>query len=97
MDSITLIGLLAATCTTASFIPQVVHILKTGNVEGISLMMYSIFTFGVACWLIYGVIISDLPMILANLITLLLALSVLILTISKRRKQATLPAQTAEE
>lgn len=97
MDHITLIGLLAATCTTASFIPQVVHILKTGNVEGISLLMYSIFTFGVACWLIYGLILSDLPMILANLITLLLALSVLLLTISKRRQRAAVTPELRQE
>lgn len=87
MDSTTLIGLTAAFCTTASFIPQVVQILRTGNVDGISLMMYSIFTFGVAMWLTYGIIVEDLPMLLANLITLILALSVLILTLYKRQQK----------
>ena len=87
MDATTLIGLTAAFCTTAAFIPQVIQILRTGNVEGISLLMYSIFTCGVAMWLTYGIILKDLPMLLANLITLILALAVLILTIRKRRRK----------
>ena len=87
MDITTLIGLTAAFCTTAAFIPQVIQILRTGNVEGISLLMYSIFTCGVAMWLTYGIILEDLPMLLANLITLILALAVLILTIRKRRRK----------
>lgn len=84
MESTTLIGLLAAFCTTSAFIPQVVQILKTGNTDGISLMMYTIFTLGVSMWLVYGVIMDDLPMILANLITLILACMVLGLTLYKR-------------
>ncbi|WP_261844140.1 SemiSWEET family sugar transporter [Aliamphritea ceti] len=87
MDNTTIIGLTAAFCTTASFIPQVIQILRTGNVDGISLLMYSIFTFGVAMWLTYGIIVEDLPMLLANLITLILALSVLILTLYKRQQK----------
>lgn len=81
MEPIALIGYLAATCTTASFIPQVVRILRTGEVNGISLTMYSIFTFGVACWLAYGLYLEDWPMIIANVITLILAGSVLLLTL----------------
>jgi len=87
MEPVTLIGLLAACCTTIAFIPQVIQILRTGNVDGISLMMYSVFTCGVTCWLIYGLALEDLPMILANTITLILAGMVLILTILKRRKK----------
>lgn len=87
MEPVTLIGLLAACCTTVAFIPQVIQILRTGNVDGISLMMYSVFTCGVTCWLIYGLALEDLPMILANTITLILAGMVLILTILKRRKK----------
>ncbi|WP_432474222.1 SemiSWEET transporter [Amphritea sp. HPY] len=86
MEPVTLIGLLAACCTTVAFIPQVIQILRTGNVDGISLMMYSVFTIGVTCWLIYGLALDDLPMILANTITLILAGMVLALTILKRRK-----------
>ena len=84
MDYTTLIGLMAATCTTAAFVPQVIAILKTGNVDGISVMMYSIFTVGIALWLSYGLLVNDLPMILANAVSLVLALMVLVLTVYKR-------------
>lgn len=84
MEHTTIIGLLAAFSTTAAFIPQVVQILRTGNVDGISILMYSIFTTGVALWLTYGIIVNDLPMLLANSVTLILAISVLFLTIYKR-------------
>lgn len=84
MEDTSLIGFIAAFCTTAAFVPQVLQILRTGNVDGISLQMYSIFTFGVAMWLTYGIILQDLPMLLANLVTLVLALTVLGLTLRKR-------------
>ncbi|MBN8697721.1 MAG: SemiSWEET transporter [Bacteroidetes bacterium] len=81
MDITTIIGLLAATCTTASFVPQVVQILKTKNTQGISLGMYVIFTFGIACWLVYGFYLNELPIIIANSITLILAGTILIFKI----------------
>jgi MtN3 and saliva related transmembrane protein len=84
MDQTTLLGLFAASCTTAAFVPQVIAILKTGNVDGISVLMYSIFTMGVALWLFYGLKMQDVPMIVANSVTLGLALLVLGLTIYKR-------------
>ncbi len=84
MDNTTLIGMIAAVCTTAAFVPQVLQILKSGNVDGISVAMYSILTFGVALWMIYGIILQDLPLFLANLVTFLLSSSVLALTIRKR-------------
>lgn len=71
-------GYLAAFCTTVAFIPQVLHIVRTRDTGAISLGMYSIFTFGVAMWLAYGVVLENLPMIVANIITLLLALVVLV-------------------
>lgn len=96
MQQVTIIGLIAATCTTLAFIPQVIHILKTGSVEGISLMMYSVFTTGVACWLAYGLLLGDLPMILANTITLILAIIVISLTLLKRygKTASTVPAKS---
>ena len=96
MEHTTLIGLMAAICTTAAFVPQVVAILKTGNVDGISISMYSIFTLGIALWLSYGVLVGDLPMILANAVSLLLAFSVLVLTISKRTRQKKVLPQVSE-
>jgi MtN3 and saliva related transmembrane protein len=81
MNFVTIIGFMAAICTTISFIPQVLHILKTRDTKGISLSMYSIFTVGIACWLIYGCLLGSLPIILANAVTLLLALIILIFKI----------------
>ncbi len=67
------IGLIAACLTTISFLPQAVLVLRTGQTEGISLAMYSLFTMGVAAWLIYGIMIASLPIIVANIVTLALA------------------------
>ncbi len=75
----TAIGLLAALLTTAAFLPQVLHTLATRDTRGISLRMYAIFVAGVLLWLIYGLLMRDLPLILANAVTLLLAGAILIL------------------
>jgi len=67
------IGFLAAFCTTISFLPQVIRTIRTRNTLGISLGMYSIFVVGIVLWLAYGILINDLPMILANSVTFVLA------------------------
>ena len=64
------VGFIAAFCTTISFLPQVIRTIKTRNTYGISLGMYSMFVTGVVMWLIYGLQIGDMPMIVANSITL---------------------------
>lgn len=74
-----LIGYAAAILTTVSFVPQAILTLRTRNVSGISLGMYSCFTAGVALWLVYGISLGQWPLILANAITLALA-SVILLT-----------------
>lgn len=76
-----IIGYLAATLTTASFIPQAILTIKTRDTESLSLGMYSTFTLGVLCWLIYGIDLGDKAIIVANTITLLLASSILIFKI----------------
>ncbi|MCE2878151.1 MAG: SemiSWEET transporter [Comamonadaceae bacterium] len=68
-----LIGYAAAILTTVSFVPQAILTLRTRNVSGISLGMYSCFTAGVALWLVYGISLGQWPLILANAITLALA------------------------
>ncbi len=68
-----LIGYFAAFCTTVSFLPQAIKTIKTRDTHALSLMMYSLFTIGVLLWLYYGITINDLPIILANLITAVLA------------------------
>ena len=79
-----LIGSLAAVLTTASFIPQAWHTFRTRDVSGISLGMYSLFTVGVALWLVYGVLIMAWPIIIANLITTSLALAILVMKLRYR-------------
>jgi len=71
------IGSAAACLTTLSFLPQVWHSFKSRDVSGVSLGMYSVFTAGVALWLIYGVLLGAWPIVIANVITLALALAIL--------------------
>jgi len=78
-DGTTLTGLVAATCTTCSFLPQVVKILRSKRTTDVSLLMYTILTTGLFLWLVYGFILKDLPLILANTISFVLCLCVLVL------------------
>ncbi|MDB5752299.1 MAG: hypothetical protein JWP65_2720 [Ramlibacter sp.] len=79
MQPADLLGYAAATLTTFSFVPQVWRTFHTRDVSGISLRMYSIFTAGVALWLAYGIVLEEMPMILANALSLVLACSVLVM------------------
>ena len=72
-----MIGYLAATLTTASFLPQAILTIRTKDTESLSLGMYGMFTLGVFCWLVYGIYISDKAIIFANAITFVLAASIL--------------------
>jgi MtN3 and saliva related transmembrane protein len=72
------IGFIAAFCTTFAFLPQAIKVWKTKSTKDISLYMFVIFTLGVFSWLVYGITISDMPLILANAITLILSLFILI-------------------
>ena len=72
------IGFFAAFCTTIAFLPQAAKVWKTKSTKDISLLMFVIFTIGVFSWLIYGLTISDLPVILANTVTLILSLFILV-------------------
>ncbi len=68
-----LVGYMAATLTTASFLPQAILTLKTRDTESLSLGMYGLFTSGVLLWLIYGIFLANPAIIIANAITFLLA------------------------
>ncbi len=74
-----LVGYAAATLTTLAFIPQTLQSWRTRDLSGVSLGMYSLFTLGVALWLLYGVVLESWPIIIANTITLALAGTVLFL------------------
>ena len=73
MNIIILIGLAAAALTTVSFIPQAIQTIKTKDTTSISLAMYSVFTLGTFLWLLYGILSNNLPVSLANGVTLIFA------------------------
>ena len=77
-----LIGLFAGSLTTISFLPQVIKTWKSRSAKGLSLGMFLLFSLGVLLWLIYGLIIKDIPVIVANLVTLILASTILIFKLS---------------
>ncbi|MEX0646181.1 MAG: SemiSWEET transporter [Balneolaceae bacterium] len=71
------IGLIAGACTTGAFLPQVIKTWKSKSAKDLSLGMYVLFCMGIILWLTYGIMISDLPVILTNAATLTLAFSIL--------------------
>lgn len=81
MTTAAVVGYFAATLTTLSFYPQAYKIIKTRDTSGISLVMYSIINVGLVLWLIYGVMVDDMPIILANSFTLIASLVILFLKI----------------
>jgi MtN3 and saliva related transmembrane protein len=81
MIAVTALGLLAGTLTTIAFVPQVVKTWRTRSTHDISLGMFAILVAGMLAWLVYGAIIGDLPLVLANGVTLLLAGTILVFKI----------------
>lgn len=79
INLITILGLIAASLTTAAFVPQAVKSWKTKSAKDLSLGMFAIFCAGVFLWLIYGILNRDLPLILSNAVTFILALTILVL------------------
>lgn len=77
MSQLDFIGYLAAFLTTSAFIPQAWLTWKRKRAEGVSLGMYVIMISGVVCWLTYGILLGALPIIFANIITLILAVFIL--------------------
>lgn len=79
MEINTIVGLSAAACSTFSFLPQVVKVIKTKQTQDLSLGMYLVLTLGVILWLIYGLLMNDLPVIVANVVTLIFATTILVM------------------
>ena len=84
MDAPTLLGLIAGSLTTLAFVPQVLKTWRTKSGNDISLGMFLLFSTGVLLWLIYGILIDALPVILANGLTLLLSVAILLLKLRYR-------------
>jgi len=77
MELVTIIGLLAGSLTTISFLPQVIKTWRSKSAKDISVVMFFSFCVGVFLWLIYGILLQDIPIIISNLITLILASTIL--------------------
>lgn len=78
IDNYEIIGLLAALLTTASFVPQVYKIWKSKSADSLSLTMYLVLFVGIILWLVYGIHLKSLSMIIANSITAILALLLIV-------------------
>ncbi|CAD6493725.1 MAG: PQ loop repeat protein [Candidatus Argoarchaeum ethanivorans] len=81
MNLITILGLVAATCTTVSFLPQAIKTIRSKHTKDLSFGMYTVLTIGVFLWFVYGIFIKDIPVILANGITLVFTATILYLII----------------
>ncbi len=73
------IGYISATLTSLAFAPQAIKTIKTKETDSFSLGTYIIFNLGVLCWLVYGIMKMDWPIILANSVTFLFAFIILVL------------------
>ncbi len=73
------LGFTAAVCTTVAFVPQLVRVIRLRSAREISLPTFLLFSVGVFLWLIYGLRTGSKPVIVSNIVTLFLSLSILIL------------------
>jgi MtN3 and saliva related transmembrane protein len=73
------LGYVAAFCTTAAFVPQLMRVIRLHSAREISLPTFMLFSVGVFFWLIYGLAIWSMPVIVSNLITLGISVSILVL------------------
>lgn len=78
-DLVDSIGFIAAACTTLSFLPQLLRVLKLRSTREISLGMFLVLSVGTALWLIYGLLVHSWPVMVANAVTLGLTISILVL------------------
>ncbi|MDV6234962.1 SemiSWEET transporter [Leptospira ellisii] len=87
MDSVTFLGYIASLLTTISFLPQVIRVVMGGSTKDISRNMYVVFITGVVLWLIYGFLIGDFPIILANIFTFLFTSIILFFKLKNDRRE----------
>ena len=80
------VGYFAAFLTTFSFLPQALKTIKTKSTNGISPVMYSAFTVGSLMWFTYGLLVSDVIIVVANSITFAFALIILSITVYNLKK-----------
>jgi MtN3 and saliva related transmembrane protein len=88
IPSVQALGFVAAFCTTAAFIPQLVRVLRRRSARDVSLPTFLMFSVGVFLWLLYGLYIGSKPVIASNGVTLVLSVSILVLKLRYRRNEA---------
>lgn len=76
-----IIGIIAGIITTSALVPQALKIYKTRSAKDISLAMFIFLAIGVFLWFVYGILIKETPVILANLVSLLLISSIIFMKI----------------
>jgi MtN3 and saliva related transmembrane protein len=77
MELVDFVGYLAATLTTAAFLPQVFKVWKSKSTKDLALPTLLSFIAGVGAWLVYGLLLKSEPVIIANSVTLVLNLMIL--------------------
>ena len=85
MNLVTLLGLIAGTLTTFAFVPQVVKTWRTKSAEDLSVGTMSMICTGVFLWLLYGLLVGDVPIIAANAVTLVLVMTTFVLILIYRK------------
>ena len=71
------VGSLAAIITTLCWVPQAIKVIRTRDTQALSLIMYLLMAVGIALWLVYGLALGSIPLIGANIVTLVLVLVIL--------------------
>ena len=84
-----LLGFIAAVLTTSAFVPQAWMTVRTRDTRSISLAMYIVFNIGISLWLAYGWLIDSRPMIYANIVTLVLSMTILTVKWQNRERDRT--------
>ena len=79
MDWLLTLGLIAAALTSLAGFPQLIKSIKTKSTKDISLGMFVALVVGIVFWLVYGFAVKDVPIIAANLVALVINLSILVL------------------
>lgn len=87
MPLVEVLGHFAAICTTISFVPQAIKVVRSRDTKSLSLTMYLLFSIGIAGWLAYGILINRPPLIFANIVTLALALTILWMKMTENRRK----------
>jgi MtN3 and saliva related transmembrane protein len=88
MDMIQILGLVAGTCTSLAAVPQLVKAWKTKEVKDVSLKMFLLYVVGIVLWLVYGILRTDIPIIITNSLSLTFNVAMLVLKLKYKDKPA---------